>query len=92
MTAGAGMTAGARVLACALGLATLAPRPAAAYAVLSHEALVDATWEYGSTDGEIFTNIKDGIGPKFDMKAMKAKMMDTDIWNVVNYLRSVQAK
>jgi hypothetical protein len=45
MTAGAGMTAGARVLACALGLATLAPRPAAAYAVLSHEALVDATWE-----------------------------------------------
>ena len=26
------------------------------------------------------------------MKAMKAKMMDTDIWNVVNYLRSLGPK
>jgi mono/diheme cytochrome c family protein len=54
--------------------------------------LIDATWDHGSTDGEIFTNIKDGIGPKFDMKPMKAKMMDTDIWNVVNYLRSLAKK
>ncbi len=54
--------------------------------------LIDATWDHGSTDGEIFTNIKDGIGPKFDMKPMKAKMMDTDIWNVINYLRSLGPK
>jgi len=54
--------------------------------------LVDAKWDHGSTDGEIFTNIKDGIGPKFDMKPMKAKMMDTDIWNVINYLRSLGPK
>ena len=54
--------------------------------------LVDATWDHGSTDGEIFTNIKEGIGPKFDMKPMKTKMMDTDIWNVVNYLRSLAKK
>ena len=54
--------------------------------------LVDAQWDHGSTDGEIFTNIKDGIGPKFDMKAMKAKMKDEDIWNVVNYLRSLGPK
>ena len=54
--------------------------------------LIDATWDHGSTDGEIFTNIKDGVGPKFDMKPMKAKMMDTDIWNVVNYLRSLGPK
>jgi mono/diheme cytochrome c family protein len=54
--------------------------------------LIDATWDHGSTDGEIFTNIKDGIGPKFDMKPMKAKMMDPDIWNVVNYLRSLGPK
>lgn len=55
--------------------------------------LVDATWDYGSTDGEIFANIKDGIGPKFDMKPMKAKITnDTDIWNVVNYLRSLGPK
>jgi mono/diheme cytochrome c family protein len=54
--------------------------------------LIDATWDHGSTDGEIFTNIKDGIGPKFDMKPMKAKMTDPDIWNVVNYVRSLGPK
>jgi len=54
--------------------------------------LVDATWDHGSTDGEIFTSIKEGIGPKFDMKPMKTKMMDTDIWNVVNYLHSIAKK
>lgn len=54
--------------------------------------LIDAKWDHGSTDGEIFENIKEGIGPKFDMKAMKAKMKDEDIWNVVNYLRSLAKK
>ncbi len=54
--------------------------------------LVDATWDHGSTDGEIFTSIKEGIGPKFDMKPMKTKMMDPDIWNVVNYLHSIAKK
>jgi len=54
--------------------------------------LIDAEWMKGSTDGEIFTNIKEGIGPKFDMKPMKAKMMDADIWNTVNYLRDLAQK
>lgn len=54
--------------------------------------LIDAMWDHGSTDGEIFTNIKDGIGPKFDMKPMAAKIMDPDIWNLVNYLRSLGPK
>ena len=54
--------------------------------------LTDATWDHGSTDGEIFMAIKEGVGPKFDMKAMKAKMMDKDIWNTVNYLRSLGPK
>jgi len=54
--------------------------------------LIDATWDHGATDGEIFENIKEGIGPKFDMKAMKAKVKDEDIWNVVNYLRSLGPK
>jgi mono/diheme cytochrome c family protein len=51
--------------------------------------LTDSEWLHGSTDGEIFTNIRDGIGPKFDMKSMKSRMTTTDIWNVVNYLRSL---
>jgi mono/diheme cytochrome c family protein len=53
--------------------------------------LTDAKWDRGSTDGEIFTVIRDGAGPKFEMKGFKGKMTDQDIWNVVNYLRSLGA-
>ena len=54
--------------------------------------LTDDKWDRGSTDGEIFLVISNGAGPKFDMKGYKAKMTEPDIWNVVNFLRSVQAK
>ncbi len=54
--------------------------------------LTDAKWDRGSTDGEIFLVIRDGAGPKFDMKGYKSKMSETDIWNVVNYLRSIGPK
>jgi len=54
--------------------------------------LTDDKWDRGSTDGEIFLVIRDGAGPKFEMKGYKSKMSETDIWNVVNYLRSLQAK
>jgi mono/diheme cytochrome c family protein len=54
--------------------------------------LTDDKWDRGSTDGELFLVIRDGAGPKFDMKGYKSKMPETDIWNVVNYLRSLQAK
>src|SRR5215813_12493645 len=52
--------------------------------------LTDAKWDRGSTDGEVFLVIKDGAGPKFDMKGFKSKMTDQEIWNVVNYLHSLQ--
>jgi mono/diheme cytochrome c family protein len=52
--------------------------------------LTDAKWDRGSTEGEIFTVIKEGAGPKFDMKGFKSKMTDQEIWNVVNYLQSLQ--
>ena len=54
--------------------------------------LTDAKWDRGDSDGEIFAVIRDGAGPKFDMKGYKSKMTETDIWNLVNYLRSLQAK
>ncbi|HEY7283918.1 MAG TPA: c-type cytochrome [Vicinamibacterales bacterium] len=54
--------------------------------------LTDAKWDRGSSDGEIFAVIRDGAGPKFDMKGYKGKLADTDIWNVVNYLRSIGTK
>jgi mono/diheme cytochrome c family protein len=54
--------------------------------------LTDAKWDRGSTDGEIFMVIRDGAGPKFEMKGYKSKMTEPEIWNIVNYLRSIQAK
>ena len=54
--------------------------------------LVDDEWANGPTDGEIFSNIRNGIGPNFDMKSWKSRMTATDIWNVVNYLRSRGSK
>jgi mono/diheme cytochrome c family protein len=51
--------------------------------------LVDATWDHGSTDGDIYTVIKNGIGPAFDMKGYNSRLTPQEIWNVVNYLRSL---
>ncbi|PYR06020.1 MAG: hypothetical protein DMG00_20080 [Acidobacteria bacterium] len=51
--------------------------------------LTDAKWDRGSTDGEIFLVIREGAGPKMDMKGYKSKMSETDVWNVVNFLRSL---
>jgi mono/diheme cytochrome c family protein len=54
--------------------------------------LTDDKWEHGGTDGEIFVAIRDGIGPKFDMKANKEKISEQDTWNLVNYLRTLGPK
>jgi mono/diheme cytochrome c family protein len=54
--------------------------------------LTDAKWDRGSTDGEIFLVIRDGAGPKFDMKGYKSKLAETDIWNLVNFIRSIGPK
>jgi mono/diheme cytochrome c family protein len=54
--------------------------------------LVDDKWDHGSSDGEIFDNIKNGIGPDFNMVPWKDMVKDPDIWNVVNYVRSIAKK
>jgi mono/diheme cytochrome c family protein len=54
--------------------------------------LTDAKWDRGSTPGELFLVIRDGAGPNFDMKGFKSKMTEQEMWNVVNYLQSLQAK
>lgn len=51
--------------------------------------LTDAKWDHGSTDGEIFTLIANGAGPKSLMVGFKGKMRDQDLWNLVNYVRSL---
>src|SRR5215471_18838404 len=54
--------------------------------------LVDEKWDHGSTDGEIFDVIKNGIAPDFNMTPFKNKLKDDDIWNVINYIRSLAKK
>jgi len=51
--------------------------------------LTDEVWKHGSSDGEIFTVIREGAGPKSEMKAFKSKLTAQEMWNVVNYLRSL---
>ena len=55
-------------------------------------SLVDDMWDHGSTDGEIFDSIKNGVAPDFNMVPWKDQLKDEDIWNVVNYLRSIAKK
>ena len=49
--------------------------------------LTDSRWEFGSTDGELFAAVHDGTST--DMEGYKERMTDTEIWNVVNYVRSL---
>ena len=51
--------------------------------------LTDAEWKYGSSDGEIFAIISNGIGGESEMKGVRSEMTTTDMWNIVNYLRSI---
>jgi len=53
--------------------------------------LTDAKWDHGSTDGEIHAVILGGLMDK-KMPGVKGRMSDTDVWNIVNYLRSIGPK
>jgi cytochrome c oxidase cbb3-type subunit 3 len=55
-------------------------------------SLVDDQWDHGSNDGEIFDNIKNGVAPEFNMVPFKDTLKDDEIWNVVNYVRSIAKK
>jgi mono/diheme cytochrome c family protein len=51
--------------------------------------LTDAEWKYGSSDGEIFAIISNGVGGDSEMKGARSEMTATDMWSIVNYLRSI---
>ncbi len=53
--------------------------------------LTDASWKHGSSDGEIFTLIRDG-SKGTGMRGFATKLKTDDIWNVVNYLRTLGPK
>lgn len=52
--------------------------------------LTDPIWQHGGSDGEIFVAIRDGISPTFAMDSFGARLTDTDIWNLVNYLKRIR--
>lgn len=54
--------------------------------------LTGKAWKHGSSDGEIFSSIKNGVPPELNMIPFGDQLKDTDIWNVVNYLRSIEKK
>jgi mono/diheme cytochrome c family protein len=54
--------------------------------------LTGKAWKHGSSDGEIFSSIKNGVPPDLNMIPFGDQLKDTDIWNVVNYLRSLEKK
>jgi cytochrome c oxidase cbb3-type subunit 3 len=54
--------------------------------------LTDDEWKHGSTDGEIFDVIKNGVPPELNMEPFGDRIKDPDIWNVVNYVRSMAKK
>src|SRR5437016_12736731 len=53
--------------------------------------LTDNKWDHGSTDGEIFVNIRDGVGVNGAMKGLDGRpgVSDEDMWNIVNYVRTL---
>jgi len=52
--------------------------------------LTDDQWDHGSSDGEIYTVIKNGVPPTM-MAGWDGRLSDTEIWSVVNYLRALAA-
>jgi mono/diheme cytochrome c family protein len=53
--------------------------------------LADDQWDHGSSDSEIYAAIKKGIPPTM-MGPWDGRIPDDDIWNIVNYLRTLAAK
>jgi hypothetical protein len=53
--------------------------------------LTDDQWDHGSSDSEIFAVIKRGLPPMM-MAGFDGRIPDEDMWNIVNYLRTLRPK
>ena len=51
--------------------------------------LADQEWQHGQSDGEVFLVIRDGVGPDFHMPKFQGKLSDEEIWQLVNYIRTL---
>ncbi len=52
--------------------------------------LTDEKWDHGSTDGEIFVDIRDGLGSTMTGLKGKPGIGPEEIWHLVNYVRSLR--
>ena len=55
--------------------------------------LIDDQWDHGSTDGDIFVSIRDGVGGAAAMKGLNGRpgVGPTEMWHLVNYVRSLHS-
>ncbi len=54
-------------------------------------SFTDAEWKHGSSDGEIYTVIHDGLDGT-GMKDFAKDIKPNDIWNLVNYIKTLGPK
>jgi len=55
--------------------------------------LTDDMWDHGTSDGEIYAVIWNGApAPMTEMKAMKGTLTERDVWNAINFIRSMGPK
>ena len=55
--------------------------------------LTDAKWDHGASDGEIFAVIWNGApAPKSEMKGMKGTLTEKNVWDIINYVRTIGPK
>jgi mono/diheme cytochrome c family protein len=52
--------------------------------------LTDESWDHGSSDGEIFVVIRDGVSS--DMESYKDSLTEKQIWQLVTYIRTLSPK
>ncbi len=53
--------------------------------------LTDDQWDHGASDGEIYAVIKKGVPPTM-MAGWDGRISDADVWNIINYLRTLAAR
>jgi mono/diheme cytochrome c family protein len=53
--------------------------------------LTDDLWDHGSADGDLFVDIRDGVGGAGAMKGLNGRpgVGPTEMWNLVNYVRTL---
>ena len=52
--------------------------------------LTDTVSQHGDSDGELFVVIRDGVGPDYAMDGFGARLEETTLWHLVNYLKSLR--